>query len=98
MSKKEKIISDVEIEDSLPELLYDGFGNSCSRICSQCGRQSMYINRPGDFRCRLCYEEKWVTVDLEDVLKTVSAKPAKDKQDLSKYKIKTKTKAKKKLK
>ena len=95
MSKKEKAIVDAEPDESLPELLYDGFGNSSSRICSQCDRQSMYINRPGDFRCRYCYEEKWVTVDLEAVLKTVSSKPAVDKHDLTKYKIKSKKKVKK---
>lgn len=54
------------IEESL---LDDGKGNTHSRICPQCHNRSMYIFLPGDFRCRICYEEKWVTIDLEKFLK-----------------------------
>lgn len=61
-------------------LLDDGFGNKCSRFCDQCGKQSMFINRPGDFRCRYCYEEKWVVLDLEEFLESrrIVPEPAPD--------------------
>ena len=93
MSKK---IEETNVE--IPELLYDGCGNSCSRICPKCEGQSMYINRPGDFRCRNCYKEKWVTVSLDAVLKTAPVKSDKavDKVQSSKNIVKTKKKDKKK--
>lgn len=77
-----------EFKDSL---LDDGFGNKHSRFCDHCGNQSIFISKPGDFRCRNCYEEKWVTVDLEEFLKSRRAipEPAPDlKEQLEKRKKK----------
>lgn len=39
-------------KDFLP--VSDGFGSSVSRICPQCGKATMQVVRPGDFRCSDC--------------------------------------------
>lgn len=68
-------MADIEEKVKLEELdLDDGFGNTHPRECPQCNKQTMYICRPGDFRCRICYEEKWVVIPLDDVLQPVDKK------------------------
>ena len=39
------------------EVISDGFGNEYPACCPSCGRRSMYINRPGDGRCKYCYDD-----------------------------------------
>jgi hypothetical protein len=46
-------IKPIEIK-FLEEKIDDGFGNSVSIICSKCHRKSMFVLRPGDFRCYYC--------------------------------------------
>ena len=35
-------------------MIEDGFGNSASAYCNKCFKKTMYIVRPGDFRCSEC--------------------------------------------
>lgn len=44
----------LELASMDEDTLSDGFGNSWNITCSQCGQRSMFINRPGDARCRTC--------------------------------------------
>ncbi|HNC59249.1 MAG TPA: hypothetical protein PLP33_27730 [Leptospiraceae bacterium] len=64
--------------------LDDGYGNKHSRTCPECNQQTMYIHLPGDFRCRICYKESWVSVPLEYVLESISGRtePRKTLVDL----------------
>lgn len=62
--------SNVEEVSEAESLLDDGKGNTHSRYCSECGKRSMYIEKVNDFRCRNCYKENWVVVDLEELLST----------------------------
>ena len=39
------------------EVISDGFGNEYPACCPSCGRRAMYINRPGDGRCKYCYDD-----------------------------------------
>lgn len=39
-----------------PDLIEDGFGSAAPAICPECGRRSVYVCRPGDFRCSVCYD------------------------------------------
>jgi hypothetical protein len=32
----------------------DGFGQSVDAVCGKCGRATMQVMRPGDFRCGEC--------------------------------------------
>lgn len=41
-------------ETPSPKTIEDGFGSTWSAVCSQCGCESMYVNRPGDARCSHC--------------------------------------------
>ena len=41
-----------ELKDWL--ILDDGFGSSVSAWCPKCHEKTMYVNRPGDFRCANC--------------------------------------------
>jgi hypothetical protein len=50
--------------DSTYSLLDDGYGNTHSRVCPSCDRQTMFIHSKGDFRCRLCYVEVYVAVSF----------------------------------
>lgn len=56
----DKLEENINVED----LLYDGYGNSHSRVCPICGNNTMYIALPNDFRCRLCYTEFYKSVDF----------------------------------
>ncbi len=38
------------------DLVEDGFGTAASAICSECGCRSMYVCRPGNIRCGVCYD------------------------------------------
>lgn len=43
-----------ERSPSQPGVLDDGFGNYWSKVCSECGKETMQIVRPGDARCTNC--------------------------------------------
>jgi len=55
------------IEEKGNSVLDDGKGNTHSRVCPSCNKQSMYVFNTNDFRCRHCYTEKWVVLDLESI-------------------------------
>jgi len=38
------------------DIIEDGFGTIAPAVCSECGCRSMYVNRPGDIRCGVCYD------------------------------------------
>ena len=38
------------------DLVEDGFGTAASAICLECGCRSLYVCRPGDIRCGVCYD------------------------------------------
>ena len=38
------------------ELVEDGFGSAAPAICSICGCRAVYVCRPGDIRCSVCYD------------------------------------------
>jgi len=38
------------------ELVEDGFGSAASAICPTCGYEAVYVCRPGDIRCGVCYD------------------------------------------
>lgn len=38
------------------EIVEDGFGTATSAICPDCGCRAMYVCRPGDIRCGVCYD------------------------------------------
>ena len=38
------------------DLVEDGFGSAAPAICSICGYRSVYVCRPGDIRCHVCYD------------------------------------------
>jgi len=38
------------------DLIEDGFGTAASAICPICGCRSIYVCRPGDIRCGVCYD------------------------------------------
>ena len=38
------------------EIVEDGFGMSASAICEECGCRAIYVCRPGDIRCSVCYD------------------------------------------
>ena len=43
-------------KDKQHDLIEDGFGSSAPAVCPECGCKSMYVNRPGDIRCGVCYD------------------------------------------
>ncbi len=46
------------------DLIEDGFGSAASAICSTCGCRAVYVCRPGDIRCGVCYDgnpKEWYT-------------------------------------
>jgi hypothetical protein len=54
-----------------PDLVEDGFGSAASAICPTCGLRAVYVNRPGDIRCHVCYDnnpKEW----YESQLKVIS--------------------------
>jgi hypothetical protein len=45
-------------------IVSDGFGTSAPAICHECGCRSIYVCRPGDIRCGVCYDgnpKEWYT-------------------------------------
>ena len=36
------------------DTIEDGLGSVWSAYCAQCGKKSMFVNRPGDARCENC--------------------------------------------
>ena len=38
------------------DIIDDGFGTQASAICPECGCRSVYVCRPGDIRCGVCYD------------------------------------------
>ncbi len=43
-------------EPPTKELVEDGFGSQAPAICPTYGNKSVYVCRPGDFRCGVCYD------------------------------------------
>ena len=43
------------------ELVEDGFGSAASAICPECGCRAVYVCRPGDIRCSVCYDDNPMT-------------------------------------
>ncbi len=46
------------------EIMEDGFGSEADVICSICGCEAVYVCRPGDIRCAVCYDgnpKEWYT-------------------------------------
>jgi len=39
-----------------PDLVEDGFGTAAPAICPTCGLRTVYVCRPGDIRCGVCYD------------------------------------------
>ena len=42
----------------------DGFGSSAPATCFECGCKAVYVCRPGDIRCGVCYDgnpKEWYT-------------------------------------
>lgn len=37
------------------DIVEDGFGTSAPAVCSECGCRAVYVCRPGDIRCGVCY-------------------------------------------
>lgn len=58
------------------DLVDDGFGTSAPAVCPICGLRAMYVCRPGDIRCGVCYDNnprEWYTPipeSLEQLLLT----------------------------
>ena len=55
------LISPPMDEDDLVE---DGFGSAAPAICPDCGCRAVYVCRPGDMRCGVCYDgnpKEWYT-------------------------------------
>lgn len=49
------------------DIVEDGFGTSAPAVCSECGCRAVYVCRPGDIRCGVCYDnnpKEWYTVEL----------------------------------
>jgi len=44
------------LRDEPEELVEDGFGTAAPAICSECGCRAVYVCRPGDIRCGVCYD------------------------------------------
>lgn len=42
----------------MDDLVDDGFGTQASAICPICGCRAVYVCRPGDIRCAVCYDGK----------------------------------------
>ena len=40
----------------MEDLVEDGFGTASSAICGRCGCRAVYVCRPGDIRCGVCYD------------------------------------------
>ncbi len=40
----------------MKDLIEDGFGNVAPATCSFCGCRAVYVCRPGDIRCAVCYD------------------------------------------
>jgi len=38
------------------DLVEDGFGSAANAVCSKCGCRAVFVNRPGDIRCGVCYD------------------------------------------
>lgn len=38
------------------DIIEDGFGSSSPAVCPICGCRAMYVCRPGDIRCGVCYD------------------------------------------
>ena len=46
------------------DMVEDGFGSAASIVCPGCGCKSVYVCRPGDIRCGVCYDnnpKEWYT-------------------------------------
>lgn len=51
----------------IEEIVDDGFGTSASAVCPTCGLKAVYVCRPGDIRCGVCYDnnpKEWYTGEL----------------------------------
>ena len=45
------------VEEKLTEdIIEDGFGSAADAVCAECGCRAMYVCRPGDIRCGVCYD------------------------------------------
>ena len=40
----------------MEDIVEDGFGTAASAICPDCGCRAVYVCRPGDIRCGVCYD------------------------------------------
>ena len=51
-------IYDLFLNDTQPEgkMIDDGLGTVTPAVCPKCGCKSMYVCRPGDIRCGVCYD------------------------------------------
>ena len=52
------------LEEIENEIVEDGFGTSAPAVCSICGCRAVYVCRPGDIRCGVCYDgnpKEWYT-------------------------------------
>lgn len=48
----------------MSDLIEDGFGSAASEVCPICGLKAVYVCRPGDIRCGVCYDNnprEWYT-------------------------------------
>lgn len=66
--------------ESLPpeDFITDGFGNFCAAICSICNNKTVYVNRPGDFRCSNCYDAEVNLVKvIQNALEEIQELPCK---------------------
>ena len=50
--------------DTKSDLVEDGFGSAAPAVCGECDCRAVYVCRPGDIRCAVCYDgnpEEWYT-------------------------------------
>ena len=38
------------------DIVEDGFGTAAPAVCPTCGCRAIYVCRPGDIRCGVCYD------------------------------------------
>jgi len=60
-------ICDLDKPQTSTDLIEDGFGSAASAICPTCGLRAVYVCRPGDIRCGVCYDnnpKEWYTGSL----------------------------------
>ena len=45
-----------EDQETEEDVVEDGFGTAAPAVCPMCGCRAVYVCRPGDIRCGVCYD------------------------------------------